>query len=284
MAASFLIYQGPPPFLLQKAGEDETLHDQLRALDKAMDGVAAMVQIDNYPTSETPPATPVNISIVWKRGTVSSGVQGIIVATTKDEDAKTPAKASATSSAGESSAYAGGGDYTSNGAFNGGESIATTTGLKSRSHAVGGRTRDAATDISSTGTGGLATASSTMNESQATAYGGTLSGTGGAATATARGTSLGLAYAYGGRSTGSHKDSDGHTIGNKGGNATASGKSYGQASGGQGADVLKGAKGDVSGDGGDAKATGGNPPLATGGQPGKATGDAIQGKVGNHNP
>jgi len=259
----------PPPYLRSAS------HAKFRAIHQYMHvtcGFTGPIEIDWMALNEGPAGGFSSIKIRWAVDSCSSAAGNIIViATSGDVTAGTPITPVATVSGGESTAYADGGDR--GGQMGTGGAAAATARVsapKCWAYSYGGQCIDL-----SAGSGGAATSTTNNSESTAAAYGGDFSKTGGTATANSTG-SQSDAFAYGGESRGVKwaANRPARTIGNKGGNATASSTRTTVAAGGKGAPNKYSPN--VSGDGGDAtvnNASASTSETATEGAAGAATGE-----------
>ncbi|MCC6148623.1 MAG: hypothetical protein IT461_00105 [Planctomycetes bacterium] len=261
---NFTVNKGPPPQLVST-----NRHGAFRNLDQEMATAGfngtSEVRIDNFPCDDD---KQVLITIIWKRGSLTKNVQGILIATTPSvtsgnvDTGVFQNGAICTQLCGESSAYADGGDNlkTDDHAGNAGKAKAIVEAPSSYSWSCGG--------ISSGAAGGTSTALARVGatSSKAEAYQSmTPSWQGAVSTATAK-TTNSSASAYGGDSSGT---ASGASTANNGAAASATATDRARAHGGVGA---KGTGAVNGGTGGASTANGGMGTTSTGGKGGDQTG------------
>ena len=275
---NFIVLKGPPA-QLQRSSSGQ-MHAALRELDEAMPSNAGATQIDDFPSDD---ASPALLDIKWSRSNISSSTVDIVICTTINSGSATPSAAVATISRGESSAYADGGNHTGTiSVRNGGAATSTASAPTCIACAIGGQTTGATGAPGSVSTGGFATATTSNSDCSAIVQGGDESTRGGAASATSTGTNSN-ATAFGGNSTKKYTVAGfpPHSVGHKGGDATAQSTATSVAHGGRGADNA--ASPNISGSGGDATINGAansSTETATGGDPGAASDGATAGATG----
>lgn len=276
--ANCWVLKGPPA---QLQWLDSTqMHNALRGIEAAMSAGAGATQIDNYPSDD---AAPAYLKIRWSRSTISSSSVDIVICTTANSSAATPAQAQSDIRRGESSAYADGGNYTGSGNFDGGDAVAEASAPMCLAVAIGGKANGAAGHPNSCSEGGDATATTSNSDSSAIAQGGDESTKGGSGSATSTGSSS-SATAFGGNSTKRYlvPSLTPYFVGHKGGTAVAQSTGNSIAHGGNGANSS--GRGNISGDGGDATINGAassSSEICTGGDPGDAVNGSTAGSAGN---